>query len=192
MSFVGAGGKSSLMLALAKEEASEKSVIITTTTRIVPVENYISDKDKALEELRKRRIITLADPAEHGKLQYPGDDYFNRAIAAADLVLIEADGSKQLPLKFPATHEPVIHSSTQKIIIVMGLSALGRPFSDVCQRHQLAGEVIGIPKGEPVSMNTIEQLLIEGYLKPLSTLNLPLHVALNQADKITAVDVDEA
>ena len=39
MSFVGAGGKSSLMLALAKEEATEKSVIITTTTRIVPVEN---------------------------------------------------------------------------------------------------------------------------------------------------------
>ena len=87
----------------------------------------------------------------------------------------------------------MICPKTQKIIIVMGLSALGRRFSDVCQRHQLAEQVIGSPERETVSMKTIEQLLIEGYLKPLSTLNLPLHVALNQVDavdKFDAVDAD--
>jgi len=42
-------------------------------------------------------------------------------------LLIEADGSRQTPLKAPSTHEPPIPDFTDTVIVVAGLSALGKP-----------------------------------------------------------------
>ena len=41
----------------------------------------------------------------------------------SDLVLIEADGSKRLPCKVPADHEPVLLPESDIVVAVLGLSA---------------------------------------------------------------------
>ena len=45
-------------------------------------------------------------------------------------LLVEADGSRQLPLKAPAEHEPAIPEITNHVVVLAGLSGLGRPLND--------------------------------------------------------------
>lgn len=44
----------------------------------------------------------------------------------ADYTLVEADGSKGLPLKAHAPHEPVIPPQSNQTILVLGAEGLGR------------------------------------------------------------------
>lgn len=43
----------------------------------------------------------------------------------ADIVLIEADGSRRMPCKAPAAHEPVLLPQCDIVLAVAGVSALG-------------------------------------------------------------------
>ena len=67
-----------------------------------------------------------------------------RLLLLADLVLIEADGSRSLPLKFPREQEPVIPDNTDEILVVCGLNGLGRPAREVCHRLDLVTACLGI------------------------------------------------
>ncbi|AEJ18751.1 Conserved hypothetical protein CHP03172 [Gracilinema caldarium DSM 7334] len=47
-----------------------------------------------------------------------------------DVVLVEADGSKHLPVKAPAEHEPVIPPITNVVLGCIGLDCLGKPLEE--------------------------------------------------------------
>ena len=47
-----------------------------------------------------------------------------------DVVLVEADGSRRLPLKCPAAHEPVLPRGMSHCVAVAGLDALGAPLEE--------------------------------------------------------------
>ena len=96
--------------------------------------------------------------------------------AHTDALFLEADGSRRLPVKFPNSTEPVIPEGTGRVIAVAGLSALGRPFDEVCHRAPLAREALGIPEGASVTPGIIARLLLAGYGRFSPT------VLLNQAD----------
>ena len=86
---VGAGGKSSLIEALAEKfSAQGKKICITTTTHIY--------------KLNDRKNIFYHGNDEGEKLSYPGDKEFLRLCNLHDYVLVEADGSKHFPIKIPA------------------------------------------------------------------------------------------
>jgi probable selenium-dependent hydroxylase accessory protein YqeC len=51
-----------------------------------------------------------------------------------DHVIVEADGSRQLPFKAPAPFEPVVPTSVTVLLSVIGADALGRVISDQCHR----------------------------------------------------------
>ena len=53
----------------------------------------------------------------------------NQAEARRFSLLVEADGARRLPLKAPAAHEPVIPAWASSVIVVAGLSGLGKPLS---------------------------------------------------------------
>lgn len=184
VSLIGSGGKTSLMLALAEEAvAAGKTVVITTTTHVLPNDYYVPDRDDALRRLPKQRLVLLAAAGPAGKLTSPGETYIERAAAAADLVLIEADGSKRLPLKYPAAHEPLIHPLSDLVVLVAGLSALGRPWQDVCHRVALAAKALGVDPSAPVKACDLPRLLRRGYAEVFADRSYRPHVALNQADK---------
>ncbi len=77
-----------------------------------------------------------------------------------------------MPLKFPAPWEPVIRPETTHVIVVAGLSGLGRPAEEVIHRLALAREEMEIPDG-PVSEETAARLLWKGYARfsPIFVLN---------------------
>lgn len=41
----------------------------------------------------------------------------------ADFILVEADGSRRLPLKVPAINEPVIPRDNKKTVLICGIDA---------------------------------------------------------------------
>jgi len=126
ISVVGAGGKTSLISAWARElAAAGKSVIITTTTHMFRPERMEEDGIK---------VIAADNPEKPGKLTAPPEDVLSRLREEADVVLIEADGSRRMPLKWPAAHEPVIPDFTDITVCVAGLSAIGRPVTDTVYR----------------------------------------------------------
>ena len=131
-SFVGAGGKSSLIEIMATWGTKQgKKVLVTTTTHIFqPEPEKLARTPEDLERIWGAgdwAVIGEVEVKQPQKLKMPDSDWMRQAMALADLVLIEADGSKRLPCKVPATHEPVILPETEVVIAVLGLSALEQP-----------------------------------------------------------------
>ena len=94
ISVTGAGGKTSLVFAWARElAAAGKSVIITTTTHMYRPERMEEDGIS---------IIVSDDPERPDKVMAPPADILDSLRETADVVLIEADGSRRMPLKWPA------------------------------------------------------------------------------------------
>ena len=122
ISVVGAGGKSAYIERLAEKFARENHrVCITTTTHIYRQPN-------------RENISYVGADSDGGKLSYPGDKVFQELRKIFDVVLVEADGSRHMPVKIPAPYEPVIPACSDEIVIVMGHHAVGRSVGEVCQR----------------------------------------------------------
>ena len=148
ISIVGAGGKTSLIFAWARElAAAGKKVVITTTTHMY--------RPERMEE-EGIRIVAQDDPERPGKVMAPPSDVLDSLRETANVVLIEADGSRRMPLKWPAPWEPVIPDYTDFTVCVAGLSALGRRTADVVYR---ADELPDRLKRETVDMNLIHAVM---------------------------------
>lgn len=186
VSIVGAGGKTTLMYALAGEYARRGlRVGAGTTTHILrpagrrPRRGRLRRRSRRAERaLAGGRIAVAGTPARGapGKLAAPAPETLAWLAAHTDALFLEADGSRRLPVKFPNSTEPVIPEGTGRVIAVAGLSALGRPFDEVCHRAPLAREALGIPEGASVTPGIIARLLLAGYGRFSPT------VLLNQAD----------
>ena len=154
-SVIGSGGKTSLLSLLSLELSRRGSVILTTSTHILPfshcnnvIFDNISEESKmrtnaeaegeilALWDKKKNPILCLGTIAEQGKLSPPPIS-FSTMQNMADYVLVEADGSKRLPGKAHGTQEPQIPKESQRCILVFGASALHQPISKVIHRAEI-------------------------------------------------------
>ena len=106
-------------------------------------------------------------PAEHGKMKSLPKSVYEQVCAYADIVLVEADGSKGMPVKYPADHEPVIPDNVTEIHIVMGLRAIGHPIKDVCHRKELVVKCLEVTEDTLLTMEHLQKLTEEGYINPL-------------------------
>jgi probable selenium-dependent hydroxylase accessory protein YqeC len=60
----------------------------------------------------------------------------------AEVILVEADGSRQRPLKAPDRHEPVIPEAADMVCPMVGIDALGEPLSSLSvHRPQLVARI---------------------------------------------------
>lgn len=146
VSLIGAGGKTTLMFRLAKAFSdSGKKVLTTTTTKI-----FFPPKDLSPETVLVESVEALADTAARlleksphfcagsrydlssGKLDGLSPQFIDsvRQANIFDWIIVEADGSRQKPLKATAPHEPVIPGSTTCLILVAGLDSIGLPLND--------------------------------------------------------------
>lgn len=168
---VGSGGKTTLIKKLAEQYHSEgKTVLVTTTTHMfIEADTLLSDDaGTIIEALRETEYVTAGVP-EGEKIKALSKDTFYKVSACADVVLVEADGSKRLPLKFPNATEPVIPEDTDEIIVVCGLNAIGQKAKDVCHRLELVKTCLDIEDYTIIEPEYIQKLITEGYLKPLRT-----------------------
>lgn len=200
VSLVGAGGKTSLMNALAEEFFRQgDSVLITTTTKIKKptVEQcsaLIVEKDPAtlIESCRAAlrnhiKVAAGADcPDPRNKLVGFRPEIVD-ALWHSGLfkwIVVEADGAARKPLKAPADHEPVIPAASQLVIGVVGLSAIGKPFSDRWVfRPELFARLSGLLPGEPITATAAARAISHpgGMMKGAPSKALK-YLFLNQAD----------
>ena len=182
---VGGGGKSSLMAALGEEfRRRGETVIMTTTTHIRPPrENgYMGDDAAVLGSLlASQRLMTVGTMSEEGK--FGPSPLLEQLPALADRVIIEADGTKGLPLKVPNEWEPVIPAFADAVIAVAGLSALGRPLGEVCHRPELAKLRFGLEPAQIVTPELMATLLSSPLAQRKDVGSRSYAVLLNQADR---------
>ena len=150
ISLVGGGGKSTLLLRLARErQARGLRTVVTTTTRILRAQGEaagpVAGDLPALEAaLAQSLTVCAALPApELGKLAPPSQALLDQALNLAGLVVAEADGAHGRPVKAPAGYEPCLLPHSAAVVAVAGLSALGRPLEEVCHRPELAARLLG-------------------------------------------------
>ena len=166
---VGSGGKTTLIKNLAQKYRAEgKTVLVTTTTHMfIEEETLLSDDAEVIiRHLEERGMVTAGVP-EGIKIKALSPQTFEAVAAVADVVLVEADGSKHMPLKFPNATEPVIPPKVQEIIVVWGPQGLGNPAREVCHRLALVMDCLGIDEDTPITREHVSELLEKGYLKPL-------------------------
>ena len=101
-------------------------------------------------------LVTTSTPE---KLSMPETELFEAARKKADLTLIEADGARHLPCKAPAEHEPALLSSSDLVIGVTGLSALGQPLGKGCFRAERAAELLGCTMEHHITEEDLARLI---------------------------------
>jgi molybdenum cofactor cytidylyltransferase len=174
VAIVGGGGKSSLMFALAERLPGRG--VMTTTTRI------FSDQLSGATE-----VCTLADAdwrarldAFESALLVVGRVEGERAVGVplelpaemlahprVDWVIVEADGSRMLPVKAPAPHEPVIPVGTTLLVPVVGIDALLKPIGEIAHRPERVSAIAGLSVEDILTPAALARLITspEGGLK---------------------------
>jgi molybdenum cofactor cytidylyltransferase len=194
IAFVGAGGKTTALFKLARQLPSP--VIVTATSHLgswqfsLADSHILTNSPAPLEKLEHglQGVILItgkmdgdrSNPVDESLLQWLNQFCGYHSIP----LLIEADGSKQRPLKSWAEHEPPIPDFVRHIVHVTGLSGLGKPLNEnFVHRPEIFSKISGLQTGEIVTPGAIIRVLTEGQggLK-----NIPDHarktVLMNQAD----------
>ena len=189
IAIVGAGGKTTLVHKLAKEYMDKGlKVLVTTTTHMYKEKNTLADAsvDEMVDCLNRNHYCMAGSSAGDNKIKALPEDVYNRLCSEADVVIVEADGSKHMPLKYPEPWEPVIPFNTDKIIIVAGLHGLGMKCKDAVHRYELAAENLDMDENTIIEPVHIEKLIRKGYLEPLKKdiTDTEIYIQPMQADNL--------
>lgn len=142
VSVVGGGGKTSLIFGLAEEFLRVgKKVIVTTTThmRYEPECPFAESADlKVVQKNLYQYGYTVVGTFDemNKKIGHVSDEKLSELKKTADILLIEADGSKGLPLKVPESWEPALWTGSDVVIGVVGMDALGKRIGEICHRPE--------------------------------------------------------
>ncbi len=191
--FTGAGGKTAAVFRLARELSKQNAVVVTATSHLGAWQIPLADRHiiaKQGDEIQiSQNGVTLVTGEIEGSRTKPVDHITLNWLRAESekqniSLLVEADGSRQKPLKAPATHEPPVPEFSGFVVHVAGLSVLGKPLTDEhIHRAEIFSKLSGLPLGASVTPQAIVKVLThpEGGLK-----NVPPHarrvILLNQAD----------
>ena len=145
---IGGGGKTTLLRTLGEDLAGHHTVLLCTTTKILPFPDLPCARTAAkLDQLRRSHRLLCAgtDVPGTGKLTVPETPM---AVLAErfDYVLVEADGAARRPLKAHAPHEPVIPPEADRTICVVGASGFERPISEAVHRPERYACLAGVPE----------------------------------------------
>jgi probable selenium-dependent hydroxylase accessory protein YqeC len=204
IAFVGAGGKTSALFRLASAmEGQGRRVLITTTTHLLdprdepsrPAFDLVLRPDMEapiaaapLPEARAELTVLLSRVAEPpGKMKGIHPSWIPALRTHWDLILVEADGSKRLPVKAPAPYEPVIPPGTNLVVGVVGLDCLGQPMdSQTVHCPERFGAITGCATGAPILWEHLVALVghPEGLFKGAPGARVLL---FNKADRVQAI-----
>src|SRR5689334_14192790 len=194
IAFVGAGGKTTALFLLAKELSKNSPVVVTASSHLGEWQIAFADKHLVLESSgalndleSKLQGITLITGALDGDRTKPLDEdslnKLNQFCKSRSIpLLIEADGSRQKPLKAWAEHEPPIPPFVEHVVQVVGLAWLGKPLTEEnVHRAEIFSKLSGLEIGAIITPDALTRVLThpDGGQK-----NIPVHarktILLNQ------------
>ncbi|HCR72340.1 MAG TPA: putative selenium-dependent hydroxylase accessory protein YqeC [Anaerolineae bacterium] len=196
ISFVGSGGKTTALFQLARQlqvKGQSSKVFVTTTTHLGTWQIKFSDHHtiaKSIDDLKNipnEGVILITGEIEGEKVNLIDNNFLNWLHSYSKEqsipLLIEADGSRQKPIKSPAEHEPPIPGFSDIVIYVVGLSAIGKQLNDEnVHRAEIFSQLTNLSLNESITSDSIIKAIThpQGGLK-----NIPSHarkiVLLNQA-----------
>lgn len=188
VAIIGAGGKTTALWRLAEErrDTGEAALVTTSTHIMIPAENahdaFVSPDtvEALLAACAPGKSVCAGFPCGNGKCTGLSPAVFAAAQAAGLHPLYEADGAARLPAKLHREGEPVIHPNTDKVLLVAGLRALGRPVGEVCHRFALSPRMAEDPTrlfDEGDLLETIHDGIRASGVSPDR-----LRILINQAD----------
>jgi molybdenum cofactor cytidylyltransferase len=189
LAIVGAGGKTSALFVVARELLhgsgprsvqplpAARGVLATTTTHLSMEQCAQADHHIIVTEgkaaLQSLAGLSLYSGPELGDGRVGGLDrgglqaLVDFAVDQGLPLLVEADGSRQLPLKAPAEHEPALLALEKSgaawmdaVIVIAGLSGLNQPLTEQwVHRPKLFAGLTGLGIGEPITSTALARLL---------------------------------
>lgn len=195
VAFVGGGGKTSGVFLAARELAP---AIVTTTTHLAIRQAENADRHVSLQPgqpLPEQELlqpgVTLVSGPPLADIQRVAGLTEEQLLTLHHFtqehhlpLLLEADGSRQRPLKAPADHEPAIPPFADTVVVTIGLHGLGRPLAEAAvHRPEIFARLSGLAADTPVTREGLIKVLLhpQGGLKniPPGARKIAL---LNQAD----------
>lgn len=147
VALVGGGGKTTLMHGIA--DALPGPTVLTCTTKMGADQHWgkallvAPTDDEVLAVLagdgRALVVGSVDGPKAVGILPTRADELFALGVH----VVAESDGSRRRPAKAPQWYEPVLASTVDLVVCVIGADALDRTIEDQCHRPLLVGAVLG-------------------------------------------------
>ncbi len=180
---IGSGGKTTLIARLARELCSGRpaggvaedvaagGVVVCTTTHIQPLDGMLACEGRSVGEVRDalasavgRVPVQVASsasahdaPSRDGIVRLgPAQVGVGALARVAGHVLVEADGSRMLPLKAHTACEPVLpdpcelHGIVMRVVLVAGMRGVGQRVRDAVHRPELFCELAGIAADDVV------------------------------------------
>lgn len=150
VSIVGSGGKTTTMYHLARELINNK-VLISTSTKIVVdnQEDFITINN--ISELTKMeikpKVYLTGNTISNKKFTGITNEQLDEIKNKFDYILIEADGSKNLPLKGWRENEPVILNKSNKILGVIPVDIINLELNKIeIFERDLFNDIVGKEK----------------------------------------------
>lgn len=184
VSVIGGGGKTTLVNYLTKLYSAQGPTLLTSTTAMfhpdfLPVDfgelktqaNPVALFSQMIREDKLKGI----EPEEVDELKQSG---------RFRLIVVEADGSKGLPFKAYADHEPPIPQSSDLVVLVMGVDGFLQPIEEVVHRPQIFASITQSRLRDPLTPENYLQF----YRHEMGTFknvpDCPVIVLLNRIDQI--------
>src|ERR671917_1712191 len=176
--FVGAGGKSGAILAVSGGLTQEgMRVLVAPTTKMLSSEADMIGPLVTSEEVGDLRakterafseapaVVVGSGMLSKNRIGGVDPDWVGDLARLADVVLIEADGSRRRPIKGTAAHEPAIPEAATLVVAVGNIRAFGAPVDEEhVHRPELFSELTGIGAGQSITAGAFARALAEGSL----------------------------
>lgn len=166
VSLIGSGGKTSLLWYLA-EIFRQQRVLVGPTTKIGMPPKAVYDWlfiDQYPLESAQVGVSLIGSRQLSAKVASAPLDVISRLVPEFDKVLLEADGSKQLPLKGWEAFEPVVIDETTLTIGILPIKALGLVVSEqTVHRLEKFTAITGLAKGQVVDQLAIGKIISHSH-----------------------------
>jgi len=195
ISVIGGGGKTTTIFKLASElKQLNRRILVTTTTAMYNPSPDLYDNlvlqeaGQIIEESIEKGNITVLGRCISAENKLLGlessllDTIYKQGYF--DFILVEADGSKERPIKAPAAHEPVIPDSTCKTIGIIGIDSLGKIINESnVHRPEIFSKVTNSALGDIITEEIIGRLVMseDGLFKGTPPTS-KRYLLLNKAD----------
>ena len=171
VAFIGAGGKTSLMVSLGYELAEAGwRVLATTSTRLSSDQLDLfpgtmssgADPRSISNALSAHQFILLHEQIRRGYVYGPPLEWTRKLLDSvdSDILLVEADDAAGLPFKAPRADEPRVPLETSLVVSVASLRALGLPLdSEHIYNPAAMIERYGFVENSPVKSPWLAQVM---------------------------------
>lgn len=190
---VGAGGKKSLLLALARELPGRVAWTATAHTAPPPRAAGIRMQVAATETLIALAVAVqgegtfgFAQPSDKpGRLAglAPADVDRLHTAGGFDTTLVKADGARMRGIKAPKADEPLLPPGTACVLVVVSAGVIGQPLDDKhVHRAERLAALLGLQPGDVITAAHVGALLAadDGGLQ--HTAGMRVVPVINQVD----------